>query len=297
MKSQLARYILVKLQLFCIMLTTTVFGQQYNPPPVMNEEWIKEYAPFRIAGNLYYVGSYDLACYLITSAQGHVLINTGTVESAAMLRSHVEQLGLRFEDIKILLNSQAHYDHVGAMAVVKAKTGAAMMVNERDAQVVEDGGFSDFIFGGKRMFDPVQVDRRLKNKDTVVIGNTRITVLHHPGHTKGSTSFLLNVGDSSRTYRVLIANMPTILAETRFPAMLKYPEVGKDYAYTFAQMKNLKFDIWLAAHASQFGLHKKRKPGDTYQPSAFIDRAGYEKYLTELESEFKKRSASTSLSR
>ena len=133
-------------------------AQQGKKLPVQ-ESWIKEYKPFRIAGNLYYVGSYDLACYLITTPQGHILINTGVAESATMIRSHVESLGFRFSDIRILLATHAHYDHVGAMAAVKKITGAQMMINEKDAQVMADGGNSDYLFGGKgNLFTPVKPD-------------------------------------------------------------------------------------------------------------------------------------------
>ena len=108
--------------------------------PSVNEEWTRNCNPFRIAGNLYYVGTYDLACYLITTPKGHILINTGVDGSAPMIRAHVEKLGFRFPDIRILLATHAHFDHVGGMAEVKRLTGAKMMISERDAPVLADGG-------------------------------------------------------------------------------------------------------------------------------------------------------------
>ena len=257
-------------------------AQKLIPPPIFQENWLQDYEPFRIAGNLYYVGTYDLACYLITTPQGHILINTGLAESETMIRSHVEALGFKFSDIKILLATHAHYDHVGAMAAIKKMTGAKLMVNEKDAPVLPDGGNSDYIFGGKgSMFQPVKADRLLHDHDTIKLDGMQIVLLHHPGHTKGASSFVFDVKDENRSYHVVIVNMPTILDEVK-PVMATYPDISKDYAYTFGALKKLQFDIWLSSHASQFGLHKKHKPGDAYHPEAFIDRQGYDSLIDEL---------------
>jgi len=264
-------------------------AQKFIQSPVQ-EEWSRDYQPFRIAGNLYYIGTYDLACYLIATPQGHILINTGVAESAPMIRSHIEALGFRFSDIKILLATHAHYDHVGAMATIKKITGAQMMINENDAALLADGGNSDYAFGGKgSTFKPVKPDRELHEQDTVKLGGMEIIVLHHPGHTKGASSFLFTVKDEQHSYRVLIANMPTILQETKLSGMPGYPGIAKDYAYTLDALKKLQFDIWLSSHASQFSLHKKHKPGDGYRPEAFIDRAGYDAAVDNLQKEYEKR--------
>ena len=253
-------------------------------------DWIRDFEPFRIAGNLYYVGTFELGCYLITTPQGNILINTGTKESVPMIRSHVERLGFNFADIKILLTNQAHYDHVGGMAEVKKITHAQLMVDEGDAAVLADGGNSDFVSGGKgELFEPVKADRLLHDLDTIRLGNMSIVMLHHPGHTKGSCSFLFDVKDDQRSYRVLIANMPTIFDETNLSGMPTYPNVGKDYAYTLNGMKKLTFDLWLCPHAEQFNLHQKHQPGDTYQPGVFIDQKGYDSTINLLQAAYEKR--------
>lgn len=270
----------------CLCLVSGLQTQAQNliPPPFVTKEWQMEYKPFRIVGNLYYVGTYDLACYLITTSKGHILINTGLAESVSMIKSNVELLGFKFSDIKILLATHGHFDHVAGMADIKQMTGAQMMINERDAQALEDGGNSDFIFGGKgSTFKPVKADRLLHNNDTVRLDKMEIIVLSHPGHTQGSNSFLLDVKDETRTYRVLIANMPSMQPQTNLAGMEGYPEIGKDYAYTFDALKKLQFDIWLSSHAGQFKLHDKHKPGDAYNPQVFIDRAGYDETLGNLE--------------
>ncbi|HLZ86304.1 MAG TPA: MBL fold metallo-hydrolase, partial [Puia sp.] len=196
----------------------------------------------------------------------------------------------KFSDIKILLATHAHFDHVGAMAAIRQTTGARLMIHERDVPVMADGGNSDFDFGGHGpMFQPVKVDRLLHDGDIVKLGGMEILVLHHPGHTKGACSFLFTVKDETRAYRVLIVNMPSILSETKFPGMPTYPEVGKDYAFTLDTMPKLQFDIWLSSHASQFDLQKKHKPGDGYNPAAFFDRPKYESSVEALQKAYLKR--------
>lgn len=270
-------------------LRQSASAQEFVPPTISDKEWTQDYPPFRIAGNLYYVGTYELAAYLIATPQGHILINTGVDDSAPLIRRHLETLGFKFSDIKILLATHAHFDHVGAMAAIRKQTGAQMMINEKDADVLADGGFSDYALGGKISFRPLKADRLLHDHDTVKLGGMEIVMLHHPGHTKGSSSFLFDVKDEQRTYRVLIANMPSVLEETKLAGMPGYPDVAKDYAYTLSAMKGLRFDIWLSSHAGQFNLHKKHKPGDPYNPEAFNDRPGYDEAVEELEEAYEKR--------
>ncbi|MDJ1492141.1 subclass B3 metallo-beta-lactamase [Cytophagaceae bacterium DM2B3-1] len=269
---------------------TNSLAQQVEEPKSVPAEWSKPFAPFQIAGNLYYVGTYDLACYLITTSQGNILINTGLADSEPIIKANIETLGFQFADTKILLNMQAHYDHMGAMASIKKLTGAKLMINQKDAPATEDGGKSDYALGGSvSTFAPVQVDRLLKDRDTVQLGDMRLVMLHHPGHTKGSSSFLFNVKDANRSYRVLLVNMPTIVTAKDFAAIPEYPEITQDYAYTLQSMKKLSFDIWLTAHASQCELHRKHKPGQSYNPSTFIDKKGYNAQLNKLEKEFLKK--------
>jgi len=268
----------------------TTEAQNVKEPAFTNVDWTKSYQPFRIAGNLYYVGTYDLACYLITTTAGNILINTGVASSDTQIRRNIETLGFKFSDIKILLTTQAHYDHLGAMASIKASTGAKLMIAEKDAPVVIDGGKSDFVFGGDTSsFKPIRPDRLLHDGDSIILGNMQLLFLRHPGHTKGSCSYLFTVKDNHRSYKVLIANMPTIVTPKRFNEISSYPEIASDYSYTFRVMKNLSFDIWLASHASQFNLHRKHKPGDAYNPAAFIDRAGYDAALKDLQEAYDKK--------
>jgi metallo-beta-lactamase class B len=238
------------------------------------------------------VGTYDLASYLITTPKGHILINTGIASSAPIIKTHVEALGFKMKDIRILLTNQAHYDHVGAMAAIKKATGAKFMADEKDAAVMADGGVSDYYFGGSEpSFQPLRADRLLKDKDTITLGETNVVMLHHPGHTKGSCSYLVDVRDSARSYRVLIANIPSIIIEKKFSAITSYPGMAKDYAYTLNAMQKLDFDIWVAAHASQFDLHEKRKESDRYNPSVFTDKNNFRTRIAKLKAAYDKKLA------
>ena len=275
--------------LLTILSLFTIFTLSAQPvaEPRTTEEWTRPYEPFRIAGNLYYVGTYDLACYLITTSDGNILINTGLAASTPLIRRNIEKLGFDFKDTKILLTTQAHYDHVGAMAQIKKLTGATLMVNENDAAVLADGGVSDYAMGVYgRSFEPVKADRLLHDRDTISLGNMHLEMLNHPGHTKGSCSYLLEVKDDKRTYTVLIANMPSIIIDKKFSEETAYPDIARDYAYTLDHMKKLSFDIWVASHASQFNLHHKHHPGDAYNPEAFIDRKGYDSALYDLQKDY-----------
>ncbi len=282
------KYSLQNIVLVAILsLTSSSVTAQKVHEPKTDSEWVRPYQPFRVAGNLYYVGTFDLACYLITTTQGNILINTGLAASASQIKNNIESLGFRFADIKILLTTQAHYDHMGAMAAIKKSTGAQLMVDEKDAEVLTTGGSSDYALGMYgTTFKPVKADRLLHDGDTIQSGNMQLVMLHHPGHTKGSCSFLFTVKDDQRSYKVLIANMPTIVTEKKFADVTTYPEIAKDYAYTLKAMKNISFDIWIASHASQFKLHDKHKPGDAYNPAAFIDQRGYDTAISDLQKQY-----------
>ncbi|MBC7688944.1 MAG: GOB family subclass B3 metallo-beta-lactamase, partial [Aquabacterium sp.] len=174
-------------------------------------------------------------------------------------------------------------------------TGAKLMVDEKEAAVLKDGGNSDYALGGKgSAYEPVKPDRLLKDGDTISLGNMKLVMLHHPGHTRGSCSFLFTVKDEQQLYRVLIANLPTIVTDKPFATITNYPNVAADYAYTFKAMQNIPFDLWLASHASQFDMHDKHKPGDAYNPAAFKDQAGYNAALNDLQKAYEKKIAQQS---
>jgi metallo-beta-lactamase class B len=250
-----------------------------------SDEMTRPFPPFRIIGNIYWVGSYDLSSYLIATPAGNIIINTGVGDTAQQIRSSVEQLGFKLADTKILTATHGHFDHVAGMAELKRMTGARLLVSAPEKPLLESGGRTDFLFGNSKstQFEPVTVDGTFNDGDTIALGGTTLTAHLHPGHTKGATSFTTDVQEEGRTYRVIIANMGSINPGTRLLGMKDYPTIGDDYARTFLAQKDMKVDVFLASHASQFRLHEKYKPGDPYSPARFVDPQGYLAAVAKLE--------------
>jgi metallo-beta-lactamase class B len=250
----------------------------YTQLPVKNPNYVKPFSPLRILGNLYYVGTYDLAVYLITTSAGNILINTGVNDSTAAIRSNIEALGFKFSDVKLLLATHGHWDHVGAMAEIKRLTGARMLMHEGDADLLESGGGQDYRFpqGRGTIYEPVKVDQRLKEGDKVRLGDAELTVLHHPGHTKGATSFTYTAREGGRSYNVLIVNMGSINPGVQVSFMPGFPEITKAYLTTLQRQKQLTPDVWVSSHAGHFNLHQKYEPGNPYDPKRFVDPDGYQ---------------------
>lgn len=238
-----------------------------------DEAWTRDFPPFRIIGNVYWVGSYDLSTYLITTPAGHILVNTGIGDTAQKIKAGIEQLGFRLSDVKMLLATHGHFDHVAGLAELKRMTGAQLVINERDKPLIESGGRTDFVFGDRAAFHfpPAMVDRTFKDGDTLTVGDVTLTAHLHAGHTKGASSFTFDVPENGRTYRVIIANMGSINPGVKVAGMKGYPDITTDYANTFMAQQKLKVDIFLASHASQFRMHEKYKPGDAYDPNRFVD--------------------------
>jgi metallo-beta-lactamase class B len=250
-----------------------------------NADWTRPFPPFRMIGNIYWVGSYDLSTYLITTPQGHILINTGVGDTAQKIKQSVEQLGFKMGDVRILTATHGHWDHVAGMAELKKMTGASLVVSEPEKELLESGGATDFRFGDtpSARFTPATVDRTFKDGGTIALGGTTLTAHLHPGHTKGATSFTTEVRENGKTYRVGIVNMGSINPGVTVLGMPKYPGIKDDYARTFAAQKAMPLDVFLASHASQFRLHEKYKPGDAYNPDRFVDPKGFLETVSALE--------------
>ena len=255
------------------------------------EEWRRPFAAHRVIGNVYYVGTYDLACFLIVTPQGNILINTGLEDSAPLLRKSMADLGFKLEDVRWLMTTQAHYDHVAALAEMKRLTGAKVLASQADAVLLEDGGKSDFHFGPEYGYAPVKVDERIADGQKLRLGGVELTAYVHSGHTRGSLSYGLTVHEGGKDYRVLIANMGSINPGVKLLHNARYPEIANDYARTFERQKALACDMFLSSHASQYGLHKKYTPGAAYDPERFVDPAGYRAAVESSENSYRRQLA------
>lgn len=239
-------------------------------------------------GNIYYVGSKDLASYLIVTPQGDILINSNLTSSPAQIRHSVEQLGFRFSDIKILLISHAHFDHAAGSAAIKQMTHARYMVMDADVPVIESGGRADFQFGPSpdMYFPATKVDRVLHDGSEVRLGDTVLVAHLTPGHTKGCTTWTLKVHDNGHVYNVVIVGSPNVLSDYKLVHNTAYPQIASDYEKTFRVLKSLPCDVFLGAHGSYFGLQEKYARIKIGGPNPYIDPTGYKAYVAEHEQEF-----------
>jgi metallo-beta-lactamase class B len=252
--------------------------------------WTTPQTPFRIVGNVYYVGSKDLASYLITTPQGDILINSSLTSSVPLIRKSVEKLGFRFGDVKILLISHAHFDHAAGSAQVKKLTGAKYMVMDADVPVVESGGRRDFQYGHSKgsLYPATKVDRVLHDGDQVKLGGLVLIAHKTAGHTKGCTTWTMKVQESGRIYNLVIVGSPNVNPGYKLVGNALYPQIAQDYEATFRTLKSLPCDIFLGAHGSYFDMEAKfarTKAGDT---NAFVDPVGYRNYVAKREAAFRR---------
>lgn len=265
------------------LLTMLVLVLGSHLATAQRSNWERPFPGFQIIGNLYGVGTYDLSVFLITTDEGHILINTGLESSTELIRQNMASLGFDLSDVRILLQQQAHWDHTAALAEIKQLTGAEMWATAKDTRILEDGGFSDPHFGGEQSFEPVEVDKILHGGDVIELGDVRLTVHEHPGHTEGSSSYSMVVNENGRDYKVLIANMGTINPGKKMIVNPTYAGVSEDFARTYRNQKAMDVDVWVAAHGSQYNLHDKWQPGQAYDPETFVDPEGFVAAVERLE--------------
>jgi metallo-beta-lactamase class B len=230
----------------------------------------------RVAGNLYYVGTADYASFLITSPEGHILINPDFEDSVPLIQKSVEQLGFHFRDIKILLISHAHGDHCAGAARVKEATGAQVMVMDRDVEAMEAG----------RGFPAVKVSRTLHDLDEVRLGGNVLTARLTPGHTKGNTTWTFPVQDGGRTLHVVVVGSAGVNDARALANNSNYPDMAEDYRRTFRVLHAIPVDIFLASHGKFYGLSAKYAALSKGGPNPFIDPAGYKAHVDLTERAF-----------
>jgi metallo-beta-lactamase class B len=262
----------------------------------IDREWTTPLPPFQIADNLYYVGSQDLAAYLVTTPAGNILINANLETSPPQIRGSVEKLGFKWTDTKILLNSQAHFDHMSGAAQILRETRARSMVMEGDADVVESGGRTGFFAAVKAgpPYPPVKVDRVLRHGDTVELGGVTLTAHKTAGHTRGCTTWTLQVhlpGEPAGRFRnAVIVGGVMFWSDFRLidagGRKASYPGIAADFAHTFEVLQSLPCDIFLGAHGSYFNLESKLPRLEKEGPQVFLDAAGYKEFIAKAQSAF-----------
>ena len=249
--------------------------------------------PFRIADHLFYVGSSDIASYLITTGDGDILIDAGYADAETRLEANIAKAGVRLRDIKILLNTQAHVDHAGGFAALKRATGARLLASEADAVMLERGGHGDFSLGETGRFPPVTVDERVADEAHVRLGDADLTAHLTPGHTRGCTTWTWDAVDRGHTYRAIDLCGLTILPSTKVSGMPGYPNIANDYRHTFHVLRSFRPDLFLGAHLSYFGGAAKaaQQRAQPDGPNRFVDPAGFRRFVDAAERQFTDRLA------
>ena len=245
--------------------------------------WNHPVKPFRVIGNIYYVGAANVSSFFIQTPQGAILLDGGLPETAPLIEKSIGQLGFSIKDVKFLLNSHAHFDHCGGLAELKKLSGARMIASERDAPVLNtaQGGFGDF--------PAVHVDRIIGDKQTVDLGGVRLTAHITPGHTKGCTTWTMPVSDAGKTYHVVFYCSTTVVDKLVNNSV--YPEIVSDYERSFAELRKIPCDVFLAPHAGFFNLDQKHRQLDAGKLDAFVDPLEMQKYVEESEQDFRKQLA------
>jgi metallo-beta-lactamase class B len=241
----------------------------------------------RIIGNTYYVGSKLLATYLITTSDGHILINSGFEETVPLIRDSVESLGFNMRDVKILLASHAHSDHVAGHAKLRELTGAKVYAMRGDAEVIASGGLGQYLYADSR-WTPCKVDRVLEDGDQVKLGDVTLVAHRTPGHTRGCTTWTSRVADEGKQRDVVVIGSPNVNPGYRLVGNKQYPEIAEDFSKTFAVLKALPCDVFLGAHGNYYGMVAKHERLKAAKQNPFIDPEGYRAYVEEREKAFRR---------
>jgi metallo-beta-lactamase class B len=263
--------ILVPLFLFLNLLSYGCFAYPVGNP----------FPPFRIAGNLYYVGTDDLASYLIVTPKGNILINSDLEANVPMIKKSIEELGFKFSNTRILLISHAHIDHAAGSKLILQETKAKYMVMDADVALVESGGKTDFHYGDDKnlYFPATKVDKVLHDGEQIKVGGIVLTAHLTPGHTKGCTTWTMQVKDKGKIHDVVIVGSLNVNPGYRLVHNNTYPNIAVDYALAIKTLSALHCDIFLGAHAGYFDLKKKYQLMNLSNINPFIDPEGYKKHV------------------
>ena len=241
--------------------------------------------PFQIAGNIYYVGSSDVTAYLIVTPKGNILLDTGMKELVPQVTANISKLGFKLEDVKIILNSHAHFDHAGGIAEMRRMTKAKFVASELDTPLLKRGGLDDPNFGDQFPFEQTIPDETFQNGKKVRLGGTVLTANVTPGHTMGCTTWRTRVRDRGRNLNVIFV-CSVSAPGYKLVGNDKYPNIIEDYRRTFAWFKRQRVDIFLGSHAEFFNLEEKRKLMESDGPNPFIDPKGYRGFIEANEKAF-----------
>jgi metallo-beta-lactamase class B len=260
--------------------------------PADMRSWNRDYPPYPVIGNIHYVGSNAVAQFLITTPAGHVLLDSGFEASVPRLRANVEALGFRFADVKFLLTSHAHIDHVQGHARVRGLTGARVVASAADARVIRAGGQGEAVYGGIHAWTPCPVDVEVADGEHISIGGTDLVAHLTPGHTMGATTWTMKVTENGRALDVVFFPSANVNPGVHLVGNARYPHIAEDFAHSFAVWRALPCDVFLGVHGQFFGMEEKRRRLVAGARNPFIDPEGYRRFVGEAEAKYRAQLAS-----
>jgi metallo-beta-lactamase class B len=249
-------------------------------------DWYEPFPAHKVIGNVYYVGSKDLATFLITTPEGHILINSGFEQTVPLIQKSVESLGFKMTDVKILLASHAHSDHVAGHALLQKATGAKVYVMRGDNEVIASGGAGQYMYVTSR-WEPCKVDRILEDGEEVKLGGVTLVAHLTPGHTRGCTTWTWRVEEGGKNYDVVVIGSPNVNPGYKLVGNELYPEIAADFAKTFEVLKSLPCDIFLGAHGSYYGMIDRYALLQKGQADASVNPEGYKEFVAQKERAFR----------
>jgi metallo-beta-lactamase class B len=251
------------------------------------KEWDAPVPPFRIVGNVYYVGARGVSSFLIASSGGLIVLDGGFAETAPLIERNIRTLGFRVQNIKYLLNSHAHYDHCGGLARLKRDSGAQLLASARDSETLNSGRQPSYGPGqGEAYFPPVHVDRTMADGQQVSLGTTVLTGYLTPGHTKGCTTWTMPVVENGVMHHVVFYCSTTV-AGNQLVNNAKYPNIVADYEASFARLRKVPCDVFLGPHPSFFHMEDKLKKRREGQRDVFVDASELSRFVDESQRDFK----------
>lgn len=252
----------------------------------------KPFPGYKIIANIYYVGADDITSYLITTPQGHIILNAGYEDTVPIIRDNIRALGFKPEDVKIMLNGQAHYDHVEGQRDLQKLTGAKIYSSAREVDVLESGGAKDARFGKEYTYPPVHVDHVVKDGEKVQLGGVTLVAHMTPGHSIGCTTWTMIVEDGGKKYNVVFVGGTTINPGVKLVKNPTWPGIAEDYTRTFQVLRGLPCDVFLGAHGGYYGMLAKYKQMKSGAANPFIDPQGYKDFIDRSEKVFRTQLAS-----
>jgi metallo-beta-lactamase class B len=249
-------------------------------------------APFKIADNLYYVGASDVTSFLIVTKGGKlILLDGGLKQMAPQILANIRTLGFDPRNVRILLNSHAHFDHAGGLAALKAATGAIFLASDGDAPVLAAGGANDFALKNAT-FPPIMRDHAVVDGMTVKLSDVTLTAHITAGHTKGCTTWTMPITIDGAVKQALFLCSLSVLPMYRLIGDPNYPNQAADFEKSFATLRALPCDVFLASHGSFFDLKGKlAKLQAGAKPNPFIDPEGCRAFFAKAQAVFDQRLA------